>query len=402
MNRRDFLLTGTAAAAVATPSISARSYAAIVGANDRMNLGVIGLGRRGSIVAEAFAQDPRVNFVALCDVYDEQAAGFQRRFKDRLSNPAMSVNYHELLGRKEIDSVLAATPDHLHVEVAKDTLDAGKNIYIEKPTLHRWHERETLVNAVTSHKQQVFHCGMQQRSGDHYMHVKQEIFEKGVLGDVVLVRAVWHNFPWQRRVIKNEPKPAGLDWELFLGPAPKVPYETARYSSWRSYHDYGNGLLADILTHWVDVAQWMMNDDQPAHACALGGDYKLTGDLTNPDTVSAIVQYKNWNLNFESSVLSIHSPLPSVYFEGTKGTLNLSREGYTLTPNEGQPTQFDSRQSLERAHAQNFVDAVLTGKPTNAPLAAGLSATLPVELALTSYWLHKTATLSDLNDQMGV
>jgi hypothetical protein len=86
------------------------------------------------------------------------------------------------------------------------------------------------------------------------MRVKQEIFDTHQLGDVVLVRAVWHNFPWQRRVIENEPKPAGLNWELFLGPAPRVPYETSRYSSWRSYHDYGNGLLADILTHWVDVA----------------------------------------------------------------------------------------------------------------------------------------------------
>jgi hypothetical protein len=88
--------------------------------------------------------------------------------------------------------------------------------------------------------------------------------------------------------------------------------------------------------------------------------------------------------------------------KGQKGTLNLTREGFTLKPNEGQPTQFDSKQNLEQAHAQNFVDAVLTGKPTNAPLAAGLAATLPVEMALASYWLHKTATPADLTGHMDI
>ena len=403
MNRRDFVITGSAAAAMATQGMTARSYAGITGANDRMNLGIIGLGRRASVVTGGgFVKDPRVNFVALCDVYDKQTADFQHRFHDHLSSPATFVDYHDLLGHKDVDSVFVATPDHLHVQIAKDVLGAGKNIYIEKPTVHRWHERDALMKAAAEHKQQVLHCGMQQRSGDHYMRVKSEIFDTHQLGDVVLVRAVWHNFPWQRRVIENEPKPAGLNWELFLGPAPRVPYETSRYSSWRSYHDYGNGLLADILTHWVDVAQWMMGDDQPLRAVALGGDYNLTGDLTNPDTISAIIQYKGWNLNFESSVLSLRDVGPSVFFEGTKGTLNLTREGFTLKPNEGQPTQFDSKQNLEQAHTQNFVDAVLTGKPTNAPLTAGLAATLPVEMALASYWLHKTATPADLPGHMDI
>lgn len=397
MNRRDFLVTGSAAAAMATQGMTARSYASIAGANGRVNLGIIGLGRRATVVmGGGFVRDPRVGFVALCDVYGKQTTDFERRFHDRLSNPAIIVDYHDLLNHKDVDSVFVATPDHLHVQIAKDVLSASKNIYLEKPTMHRWYEREALMKAVAEHEQQVFHCGMQQRSGDHYIRVKQEIFDTHQLGDIVLVRAVWHNFPWQRRVIENEPKPADLNWELFLGLAPHVPYETARYSSWRSYHDYGNGLLADILTHWVDVAQWMMDDDQPLRAVALGGDYNLTGDLTNPDTISAIIQYKGWNLNFESSVLSIRNDSPSVFFEGTKGTLNLTREGYTLKPNEGQPTQFDSKQNLEQAHAQNFVDAVLTGKRTNAPLSAGLAATLPVEMALASYWLRKTTIPSDL------
>jgi predicted dehydrogenase len=391
MNRREFLHTGTAAAALATQGMSARAYASILGANDRVGLGVIGLGRRATEVSRAFAQDERVAFRALADIYDHQAEAYQSRLGDAVVRARVSVEYQEMLGRKEVDAVYVATPDHLHVEIATHTLGANKHTYLEKPTLHRWHEKAALTQAAeNSHC--VLQCGMQQRSGAHYMRARQEIFATHALGDVVLVRAVWHNFPWQRRVIPNEPKPAGLHWDLFLGPAPKVPYETARYSSWRSYHDYGNGLLADIFTHWADVAQWMLDDAQPASAAALGGDFQLRGDLTNPDTVSAVVKYRNWNLNFESSVLSIRNPHPSVFFEGTKGTLDLTREGYTLTPNEGEPVVVPSSQSLERAHTGNFIDAIVNQRPANAPLQAGLEASVPVMMALQSYWSRDLCT----------
>jgi predicted dehydrogenase len=395
VNRREFLLTGAVAATAAARSMDARAYAAIAGANDRVGLGVIGLGRRGTIVCGGFVQDPRVQIRALADIYDKQVGDFQGRFKEHVAEAEVSVEYEKLLDRKDVDAVLVTTPDHLHAQIAKNTLGANKHTYLEKPTVHRWSERETLTKAVESSKA-ILQCGTQQRSGAHYQRVKQEIFDAGKLGNVVLVRAVWSNFPWQRRVIPNEPQPAGLRWDLFLGPAPKVPFELSRYSSWRSYHEYGNGLLADILTHWADVAQWMLGDDKPETAAALGGDFQLKGDLNNPDTVSAVIRYKNWNLNFESSVLSIRNPRPSVYFEGTEGTLDLSREGYTLTPNDGAAIQFDSNQDLERAHTGNFIDAIVNGSKVNAPLAAGMAASVPVMMALQSYWSRKLCTAAEL------
>jgi predicted dehydrogenase len=396
VNRREFLYTGAVAAATAARSMDARAYAAIPGANDRVGLGVIGLGRRGTIVSGGFVQDPRVQIRALADIYSKQAADFQGRFKEHVAEAEVSVEYQKMLDRRDVDAVLVATPDHLHTQIAKDTLGANKHTYLEKPTVHRWSERETLTKAVASSKA-ILQCGTQQRSGAHYQRVKQEIFDTGKLGNIVFVRAVWSNFPWQRRVIPNVPEPAGLRWDLFLGPAPKVPFEMSRYSSWRSYHEYGNGLLADILTHWADVAQWMLGDDKPETAAALGGDFQLTGDLTNPDTVSAVIRYKNWNLNFESSVLSIRNPRPSVFFEGTEGTLDLSREGYTLTPNNGAATQFDSTQDLERAHTGNFIDAIVIGSKVNAPLAAGMAASVPVMMALQSYWTRKLCTAAELS-----
>lgn len=394
MNRREFLYTG-AAAAVAARAMDARAYASIPGANDRVGLGIIGLGRRGTIVSDAFVQDPRVEVRALCDIYDQHVAAFQQRFKDHVAAAEVAVEYQKILDNKNIDALLVATPDHLHVQIATATLGANKNTYLEKPTLHRWHERDKLTQAASASKA-ILQCGMQQRSGAHYMQAKQEIFDAHKLGHVVFARAVWHNFPWQRRDIPELPKPPGLNWDLFLGPAPKVPYETSRYSSWRSYHDYGNGLLADILTHWADVAQWMQSDSDPSTAAALGGDFQLHGDLTNPDTVSAIVRYKDWNLNFESSVLSIHDPHPTVFFEGTEGTLDLTREGYTLTPNKGESVHVAATQSLERAHTGNFIDAIVKGDKVNAPLSAGLAASIPVMMALQSYWSGKTVARDEL------
>jgi predicted dehydrogenase len=391
VNRRDFICSGAATAAIAARSLDARAYAAVPGANDRVGLGVIGCGRRATDVCGAFVQDPRVQIRALADVYDKQVADFQSRFKADVAQAEVSVEYQKMLDRKDVDAVLIAAPDHLHVTIAKDTLGADKHTYLEKPTLHRWGERAALLNAAQKSRATV-QCGMQQRSGAHYMRAKQEVFGTQALGDVVLVRAVWSNFPWQRRVIANEPKPAELRWDLFLGPAPKVPYETSRYSSWRSYHDYGNGLLADILTHWADVAQWMLDDSEPVSAAALGGDYELRGDLTNPDTVSAVIRYKNWNLNFESTVLSIRDPRPSVFFEGTKGTLDMTRKGYTLTPNDGAPVEVGVSQSLERAHTGNFIDAIVKGDKVNAPLEAGIAASVPVMMALDSYWSQRICT----------
>lgn len=390
MNRRDFIYTG-AAAAVTARNMDARAYAGIPGANDRVGLGVIGTGRRATQVCGGFVQDSRVEVRALADIYSKQVADFQGRFKDHVAQAEVTVEYQKMLDRRDVDAVLITTPDHLHVEIAKNTLAAHKHTYLEKPTVHRWSERTTLLNAAASSKA-ILQCGTQQRSGAHYMQAKQEYFDGGKLGHVVFARAVWHNFPWQRRVIPSVPRPPDLRWDLFLGPAPKVPFEMSRYSSWRSYHDYGNGLLADILTHWADVAQWMLDDAKPVSAVALGGDFQLRGDLTNPDTVSAIVRYKDWNLNFESTVLSVNNPRPSVYFEGTEGSLDLSREGYLFTPNSGQPVEVKATQNLERAHTSNFIDAIVKGDKINAPIDAGIEASVPVMMALDSYWSQKICT----------
>ena len=391
MNRRAFLANTAGFAAAMT----ARSYARVLGANDRVRLGVIGLGRRGTIVTSAFREDARVQITAVCDIYDRQTAQFLAHLKLTDAAPVNFIAYEDLLARNDVDAVLITTPDHLHLTIGKAALAAGKHVYLEKPTLHHWSERIELTQAAETAKR-TLQCGMQQRSGAHYIRAKEEIFKPGKLGKVLYARAVWHNFPWQQRHIKNEPKPAGLDWDRFLGPAKHVPYETARYTSWRYFPDYGGGLLADILTHWVDVAQWMLDDPAPEAASAFGGIYDQHDGRENPDTVSALIRYRKWNLNFESSVLSIRDDRPSVFFEGTEGTLDLAREGYIFTPNKGEVIKVDPTESLEVAHTRNFLDAIVKGSAVNAPLSAGIEASRPVQMALQSYWTGRQITTQDL------
>ena len=393
MNRREFIGSSAATAA----AMHAKSYAQIVGANSKVGLGVVGIGRRGRIVGAAFQQDERTRLVAIADTYEATRLRFSAQMAPELPVPA-SYNAHEdLLANKDVDAVLISVPDHLHVTLAKAAIGAEKHVYLEKPTLHRWRERNTLVTAASSNRR-VLQCGMQQRSGAIYQRAKQEYIDTGKLGQIVLVRAVWHDFSWQRRRIVDAPKPAGLDWERFLGPAPHVPYQTARYDSWRYFHDYGNGLLADILTHWVDVAQWFLNDSTPQSAYATGGIFQLNDGRDNPDTVSAVVAYRKWNLNFESSVLSLRDDRPSVVFEGTEGILEIARDGYIFTPRQGEAVRVDTRESLERSHTKNFLDAVTNGAAPNAPLEAGIAASVPVLLSLKSYWQHGVQTRLDDTD----
>lgn len=384
MKRRDFLIGSTSAV------LSAASYSRVMGANERLGMALVGSGRRGREVMKAFLSTGRVDLNCIADVYDVQ----RNRAKESLAvKPAEVVAIEDALSRSDVDAVLIGSPDHLHLTHALAALKAGKHVYLEKPTSHNFDEGTQFIEAVRK-SGKVCQTGTQQRSGAHYRRAKEEIFDNGKLGKVVFARAIWHDFAWQRRKIEPQPKPAGLDWERFLGPAPKVPYAWIRYDSWRYFPDYGGGLLADILTHWADVAQWMMNESRPLNAVATGGIYQMKDGRVNPDTVNAILQYAggangNWNLTFESSVLPIRNERPGVLFEGTEGILEITRAEYVFTPNKGEPQVVKAEGSLEVAHASNFLDAVKNGKRPSADIQTGIEACNPVHLAKSAYWARR-------------
>ena len=391
IRRRDFVRQ------VGGGLLTAASWRRVVGANSRLGMALIGTGRRGREVMKAFQSTGRVELLCLCDVYDQQ----RQRAQSFLAQPGRTfdevVAHEEAIGRSGVDAVLIASPDHLHLVQTEAALAAGRHVYLEKPTTHHFDEATRFAAAVKK-SGRVVQTGTQQRSGAHYQRAKAEIFDRGLLGKIVFARAVWHDFPWQRRAIRPQPRPAGLDWERFLGSAPKTAYDWIRYDSWRYFPDYGGGLLADILTHWADVAQWMMNDPLPERATASGGIFQLRDGRVNPDTVSAVIGYRGagngpWNLTFESSVLPIRNERPGVLFEGTSGTLELTRAGYLFQPNTGQAVEVRAEGSLEIAHAADFIRAVQSGTPPSAGIEIGLDACRPVHLARSAFWRKRVMAL---------
>ena len=380
MKRREFL------AATGGVALSALSYRRVLGANDRLGVALIGSGRRGREVMRAFLGTGRVELRCIADIYDVQ----RQRAREALGvAPPETAIHEEALARKDVDAVLIGSPDHLHLPLTLAALAAGKHVYMEKPTTHLLDEGARLVAAVKK-SGKVCQTGTQQRSGAHYKRAKAEYFDTGKLGKITFVRAAWSDFPWQRRKIAPMPQPAGFDWNRFIGPAKKVPYEWIRYDSWRYFPDYGGGLLADILTHWADVAQWFLNDPRPKNAVATGGIYQLHDGRENPDTVSAILQYAGgWNLHFESSVLPLKTERPSVFFQGTEGSLDIARDGYVYRPNTGQPVEVTTKENLEVAHATDFLDAIKEGRKPSADIETGVQACNPIHLAKTAYWTRK-------------
>jgi predicted dehydrogenase len=373
-------------------ALTAASWARVAGANDRVGIALVGCGNRGRALMKVLLAHGKADLRGLCDVWDERRA----QAKAELSAPAsvlQTAAMEEILAQPGTDAVMISTPDHLHVPQALLALGGRKHLYLEKPILHRLAERDALIRAA-SKSDRVLMSGTQQRSGEHYRRAREEIFARGRLGDVVFARSFWTDFGRQRRTLVDTAKPPGLDWPRFIGTTPRVPYSLSRYETWRYFPEYGGGLIADIFSHWADVAQWMMDDARPEKAIAFGGQYRFKDGRRNPDTVNAIVKYAKWNLTFESTVLPIRPNRPSVLFEGSQGTLDLARDGYVFTPNEGSPEIVRATEDLDSAHTAAFLDAVQGKKPPPS-LATSLQACIPVQMALASYWQGGATRMSD-------
>ena len=287
MNRRKFLQSGAAFGAISSGGMTARSYAAVLGANDRVSLGIIGLGRRGLIVSNGFVQDPRVRIVALCDVYGEQTQNFQSKMQAHLSQPALSVRHQDLLARKDVDAVYITTPDHLHVMIASDALAAGKHVYLEKPTVHHWKDRTQLQQAAAAQwkTSAVRNAATQRRAlraGEDVSSSTPASWARSCscapFGTTFRGSAAM--FPTHR----SPPTWTGI---FFLALHRKCPSSMLDIPHGVHFPITAQALLADILTHWVDVAQWMLNDAHPVSASALGGIYTTCTDTSRTPILSA-------------------------------------------------------------------------------------------------------------------
>jgi predicted dehydrogenase len=390
LDRRGFLRGISAATAL--------SYSRVLGANDRIQMGLIGCGDRGRYDMGNF-QKANCDVIAVCDIYgahiDEarQQAPQAKDFKD----------HRALLETKELDVALIATPDHWHAQIAIDALNAGKDIYIEKPLTRTIEEGPPIVKAARVNAR-ICQVGMQQRSGQHYLQAKHEYFDSGKLGKITLARTWWHGngYHLRRAPESLQTQPSNLDWAHFLGPLKWRDYDPQQYFNWRAYLDFGGGQVTDLFTHWIDVVHMFMGHDVPSSGSAAGGVYNYKDGRTAPDTINVLLQYPaEFTATFEAT-LAPGVTGAAVEMCGTEGRLWIDRGRYEFHPvgRGAQPTIVKAFSNIDQDHVNNFLECVRSRKLPNGDVLIGHRSAQASHLGNISYMQKRRIDFDPIREEI--
>jgi predicted dehydrogenase len=414
LTRRKFIKTGGAAVA-----LTAASWNRVLGANERVRVGLIGCGGRGMFDAKLMRDVPNVDFVAVCDLYPSHLA----RAKEWAGSSANEYkDFRLLLEQKDVDAVLIATPDHWHAIPTVLACQAGKDVYVEKPLGHNVREGRAMIEAARRHNR-VVQMGSQQRSAPHYAEVAR-LIQSGELGKVHFVR-IWNYvnmYPNGIGRVRDSDPPEGVDWDMYLGPAPHVPFNKNRFvGTYRWFWDYGGGLVTDFGIHRFDSMHQIMNVDAPMSASASGGRYGLTDGAETPDVVQVTYEYSGFVLSYEASMFNAHGtggrtpgkkyyqargtddrPHGEAYY-GTNGTLIVDRLGFEIYPElsntsgpgaAGREQRSDgfrmqrkeiSADDATALHSKNFVECVRSRKKPDADVETGHRSSIVSHLGNIAY-----------------
>lgn len=409
-DRRKFLQAAAGAAVVSR---------SVLGANERIQMGLIGCGTRGNMDSGFFGRHKDCVFVAACDVaktkLDQTAAKLSESGGVKVDTYG---DYRRLLDRRDIDAVLVATPDHWHSPITVEACAGGKDVYVEKPISNTIDAAQKMVEAAR-HYQRVVQVGLQQRQGEHFKEAAK-LVQGGLLGNVT--HAILQ-FPGGYTVPPepNQEPPADLDWNMFEGPAERRAYKPSRQRRWRAYYDYGGGLVTDWGVHLVDVAHWYLNADgkTPLLTSAAAQYVNVPNPEHDqvPDAFIVSWQYDNFVMSFTNAVMT--NPdfgFQGNVFFGTRGSLLVHRSGYQVRPVQARrtpggpepppPIEAKTVRFAENyqndpdtiAHARNFLDCVKSRQSPTTDIEIGFHSTLPCLIALLAIrqgrsftWDGKTA-----------
>lgn len=359
-DRRDFLkrtggfsagvmLAGKAIAKTSNKINSAR----VIGANDRINVAVIGCGGRGSSDAASFAKYGEENnnacqIVAVCDVYEkrkrEQAAKY---------NAKGFLDYREVLALPDVDAVIVATPDHWHSRIALDAMDQGKDVYLEKPMCHTAKEAKDLIETVRESKR-VVQVGSQTTSADQWWKAKKAIAD-GMIGKMIMSQGSYHrnsiegewNWPIDAEAGPEAKGENYIDWKTWLGPAQSRPYDADRFFRFRKYWDYSGGIATDLFFHVVAPLNICWDRPQfPSKVMASGGKYVFDNDREVPDTFHVLAEYPEGHSLVLSSSMANSQHIPGL-IRGHEGTIVMVEHGMFESPTP------DIVVRPEKVHVQN-------------------------------------------------
>ncbi|MGE5813753.1 MAG: Gfo/Idh/MocA family protein, partial [Acidobacteriota bacterium] len=288
MNRRDFmtssLMIGAGAAA-----FTRTGFARQQPPGDRITVGLIGSGARGQELLQGAAQVPGVEMVAVCDAY----TGRVERARARTGGRATAyADYRQILDNKDIDAVIVATPDHWHLKMVVDALNAGKDVYVEKPLTYAVEEGGKIADAVRR-TGRILQVGSQGISSATVARAR-ELIRAGKLGQITMVRASYNRNTAEGAWLYPIPPDASertVDWERFLGSAPKRPFSLERFFRWRCYWDYSGGIPTDLFVHLATTIHHVMDAKMPRHVFASGELYRWKESRDVPDTVNAVLVY---------------------------------------------------------------------------------------------------------------
>jgi len=391
-SRREFMRDvafGTAGLAV---GLNARSYAHIMGANDRVNFAVIGLHGRGYAHLECIRQNQNTMITHVCDVDSRELDKFAVEVEKGFGQvPAKEKDFRKILASKDVDVITIATPEHWHAPMAIMGLQAGKHVYVEKPCSHNPHEGELLVQAQKKYGKLV-QMGNQQRSSDHTIEIIGKI-KAGLIGRPYCGKAWYSNTRKSIGVGKPVPVPEYLDWELWQGPAPRKPYKDNIHPyNWHWFWNWGTGETLNNGTHEVDVCRWALGVDHPNSITSSGGRYHFKDDWEFYDTLVTSYEYDDKMITWEGYCCQgkrYYGRDRGATILGTEGSVLIDRGGYQVyTLNDKMTDEFKagktastedlrSIDSMTTAHFKNLINAIRAGEQLRAPIAdANISVTM--------------------------
>lgn len=385
-NRRNFLQQASAGiAGVGLSELSAEqvlspltavSQDRVAGANRRIRVGLIGCGGMGWSDLRDMLRLGNVECVALCDVDDNQVANIRNNVEKNFNQKPtlLTRDFRRVIDHKEIDAVIVATPDHWHALPTVMACQAGKDVYVEKPLSLTIGEGRIMVDTARKYKR-VVQMGTQQRSGSQFTEAVEYV-RSGKLGKIRLVKT-WAYQDWMGNipVVPDEAPPSTVDYDMWLGPAPKRPFNRNRFHfNFRWYWDYSGGLMTDWGAHMIDIANWGMNVKAPLAAMSVGGKFGFPEDAEEtPDTQQALWEFDGFSMIWEHATAIGKGPYDrdhGVAFHGNNGVLVVDRGGWEVYPETetvkrkksyrmaGEPRRGTGGEDSHLAHVRNFVECM--------------------------------------------
>lgn len=402
-----------------TMNMSAKSYAKIIGANDRINVAIVGLGRRLDAFREPIAlKGANAHLLYLCDVMEKQRTRAMQSFSKHIDyKPKLENDVRKVFDDKKVDAIFNATPDHWHTPGSIMAMKAGKHVYVEKPCSHNMFENEILVQASKKFNK-VVQMGNQQRSSDHTIEIIREI-HNGIIGNAYKAVAFYANSRGEVPLQKKVAVPAGLDWELFQGPAPRRDYteETWDYN-WHWYGwDYGTAEAGNNATHELDVARWALQVDLPLHVEVEAEKRHFLDDGWEMyDTMDATFRFSGnkvikWDGKSRNGHRTYGSDRGTIIY-GTEGSVFVNRDKYILYDRSGKTLKERTSTSSEAGtalggggdmttgHVINFFDAIRGKSKLTAPIDDAAISNAMVHYANVAYRVGKSFDIDDKSGRM--